>query len=118
MAPRSLLVSDQSAPWHLDAARGPSTPSFDHLVGAGEELRRNLNSKRLSRLEVDDQIELGWSPYWHIGRLCTFKNFCNVNAKLAVHFASFSAVAAQRTGSGKLTKIGHDGNLVRYSTSD
>src|SRR5215475_13887342 len=25
---------DQTAVWHSDAARGPSTPSFDHLVGA------------------------------------------------------------------------------------
>src|SRR5215831_5929888 len=27
---------DQTAVWHSDAARGPSTPSFDHLVGTGE----------------------------------------------------------------------------------
>src|SRR5215470_5364300 len=25
--------------WHVDAARGPSTPSFDHLVGACEQHR-------------------------------------------------------------------------------
>src|SRR6516162_3249062 len=25
---------DQTAVWHSDAARGPSTPSFNHLIGA------------------------------------------------------------------------------------
>src|SRR6516225_826361 len=32
---------DQTAVWHSDAARGPSTPSFDHLVGAGEQRGRH-----------------------------------------------------------------------------
>jgi hypothetical protein len=32
-----LLVSDQPAFWHLDAVRGPSTPSFNDLVGAGDK---------------------------------------------------------------------------------
>src|SRR5262245_18787717 len=31
---------DQTAVWHSDAARGPSTPSFDHLVGALEPVDR------------------------------------------------------------------------------
>jgi hypothetical protein len=29
MAPCSLLILYQTAVWHLDAARGPSTPSFE-----------------------------------------------------------------------------------------
>jgi hypothetical protein len=32
---------------------------FDHLVGAGKQGYRWLEPKRLSRLEVDDQFELG-----------------------------------------------------------
>src|SRR4051794_41066351 len=36
MAPCPLIGSHQPALWHLDAARGPSTPLLDHLVGAGE----------------------------------------------------------------------------------
>jgi hypothetical protein len=47
MAPRSLLVSDQPAFWHLDAARGPSTPSLDHFVGATDERQGEGNAKRL-----------------------------------------------------------------------
>src|SRR5215831_11872176 len=51
---------DQTAVWHSDAARGPSTPSFDHLVGAGEQRRRNINPERLGSPEVDGKLELGW----------------------------------------------------------
>src|SRR5215831_16768573 len=45
--------------WHVDAARGPSTPSLDHLVGAGDERRRNFQTEGLRGFEIDDQLELG-----------------------------------------------------------
>src|SRR5947209_7223971 len=35
-------------------------PSFDHLVGAGEQRRRHLNAERLGSLEVNHQLELDW----------------------------------------------------------
>src|SRR4051794_13706823 len=59
MAPCPLIGSDQPALWHLDAARGPSTPSFDHLVGELLEMRRPLKPERLGGLEIEHQFELG-----------------------------------------------------------
>src|SRR5947207_7749577 len=45
--------SPETPVWHLDVARGPSTPSFDHLVGAGEQAIGHREAKRLRGLEVD-----------------------------------------------------------------
>jgi hypothetical protein len=37
-----------------------SRRSFDHLVGAGEQRGRHLNSEHLGSLHIDDQFEMGW----------------------------------------------------------
>src|SRR5262249_32280373 len=34
--------------------------SFDHLVGAGNECRRQLEAERLGSLQVNDQLVFGW----------------------------------------------------------
>src|SRR5262249_984141 len=55
--------------WHSDAARGPSTPSFDHLVGAGEQGRRHLEAERVGGFQIDGQVELGGQRDRQVGGL-------------------------------------------------
>src|SRR6267154_1061605 len=74
MAPCLLVVFDPPALWHLDAARGPSTPSFDHLVGAHEQRWRHVEAERLRRLEVDHQFVPGRCLHRQIRRLVAFED--------------------------------------------
>src|SRR5262245_44653666 len=60
---------DQTAVWHSDAARGPSTPSFNHLVGAREQSRRHLEAQGTGGLQVDDEFVLGRGLYRQVGGL-------------------------------------------------
>jgi hypothetical protein len=46
MARCSLVVLDEPALWHLDAARVPFIPSLDHLIG--------LRKQRGWQLEAED----------------------------------------------------------------
>src|SRR5262249_49798024 len=101
-----------TAVWHSDAARGPSTPSFDHLVGADEYRRRNVEAKRLRGLEIDDEIELGGLHHRQIGRLRTFENPADVDAGLAIGVRKVRSIAHQTTACGVLPQIVDRGNRI------
>jgi hypothetical protein len=51
---------------------------FDHPVGAGEERGRHDNAERLSRVEIDDKLQLRRLLNRQIGRLGSLEYLINV----------------------------------------
>src|SRR5262249_44861224 len=66
-----------TAVWHSDAARGPSTPSFDHLVGEREQIAGDVDADCSSGLEIDHELELGRLQDRQVGRLLALENTPN-----------------------------------------
>src|SRR6266436_10294459 len=76
--------SPKTPAWHVDAARGPSTPSFDHLVGAREQRRRHIEAERLNGFKIDDQLVLGRRLHWQVGRLLALEDAVDVAGRAAI----------------------------------
>src|SRR5215813_10372682 len=54
------------------------TTLFDHLVGARQDGRRNVEANRPRNLEIDHQFEPCWLLDWKITRVCTAQDLVNV----------------------------------------
>src|SRR6516162_713871 len=103
---------DQTAVWHSDAARGPSTPSFDHLVGGGEQRLRHVEAEHPSRRNVDDELELRRLHDRQIRWLCALENAACVDADVAIRIYQACAVAHQSADFGMMTVLVYCGNRV------
>src|SRR5262245_21496708 len=80
----------------------PPFTSFDHLVGAGEQSRRNFNAERFGTLEIDYQLELRGLDDRQVSWFGTFENAAHINADQPIRFGVTWPVTCQTTGDCEL----------------
>src|SRR5262245_43973612 len=73
-------------------------PLLDHLIGSCQERWRDRDPKRLRRLEVDDQLELGGLLDGQVGGFRTLENLVDVGRDAPIRIGNVRAIG-QKTSS-------------------
>jgi len=104
---------DYPALWHLDAARGPSTPSFDHLIGAQHETGWNVMTDNLRGLQIDHELELGRLFDRSVGGLGAVEYLNQQSCALTVDVSETRAIADYISLFGRLGPL-VDGGQAQF----
>src|SRR6516165_124787 len=96
--------SSKTPAWHVDAARGPSTPSLDHLVGAAEQRQRDCKAEDLGGDQIDDQLDFYRLLDRQVGWLLALEEAANIDATQAIGIDIARPVAHQPPGVGEFAR--------------
>src|SRR5207249_4495857 len=91
--------------------------SFDHLVGAGEQRRRDGEAECLSRGQIDNEIEFGRLLDRKIARLCTTKNFIDILASTPEQVRKIRCIRHQTSRFDEFPKTVHCRQSCGYRQS-
>src|SRR2546429_9816533 len=76
--------------------------SFDPLVGATRQRKRDSDAERLGGLEVQEQFNFRDLLDRQLARLCAFENPAGIKADLSICVRTTASVAYQTARCGKL----------------
>src|SRR5262249_872222 len=95
-----------------DSCTAAKAPLFDHLVGAGEERWRHIETERPGRLQIDDELKLSRLQDRKVGRLRALQDLSSVGADLTKTINDVGSVAHQPAGFNNLASPINRGNPV------
>src|SRR5947207_13131160 len=77
---------------------------FDHLIGAGEERRGNVDADRLGGFQIDHEIELGCLLDRQLAGLIVSEDAADIDAGLTMRINEVRTIAPHSPGFDKTRK--------------
>src|SRR5947207_2912901 len=89
--------------------------SFDHLVGAGKQRRRNFEAERHRGLDIDHKFKLDWRLDGKLARFRAPENAISIRCRTTVLVEAIRTIRDQATDLSKETGPVDCGNAVASS---